>query len=290
MHKRFQTSPSRGVTRRRFLQAAGGVSLLALGTGWYTWQFEPHWVEWVERSLPVRNLPDALQGARLAQLSDLHIGPRVDDSFLLRCFDRVRSLAPEIVVYTGDFTSYSSEVFAHAGRIFPRLPLGRRATLGVLGNHDYGPSWAHPEVADRIAALAGAAGVKMLRNERAEVEGLQIVGLDDLWARRFDPGAALAGLDPGKASLVLSHNPDTADEPGWGAYQGWILAGHTHGGQCVPPFLPPPLLPVQNRRYTQGEIALPNERRLYINRGLGHLLRVRFNSRPEITLFRLERT
>jgi predicted MPP superfamily phosphohydrolase len=62
----------------------------------------------------------------------------------------------------------------------------------------------------------------------------------------------------------------------------------THGGQCKPPFLPPPLLPVQNRRYTCGEFEIANERRLYISRGLGHLLQVRINVRPEITLFELE--
>ena len=87
--------------------------------------------------------------------------------------------------------------------------------------------------------------------------------------------------------LVLSHNPDTCDLPGWGGYQGWILAGHTHGGQCKPPFLPPPLLPVRNRRYTAGEFALTDGRKLYINRGVGHLLRVRFNVRPEVTVFTL---
>ncbi len=73
----------------------------------------------------------------------------------------------------------------------------------------------------------------------------------------------------------------------WGDYQGWILAGHTHGGQCKPPFLPPPLLPVWNPRYTAGEFPLAGNRRLYINRGIGYVLRVRFNVRPEITVFHL---
>ena len=58
-------------------------------------------------------------------------------------------------------------------------------------------------------------------------------------------------------------------------------------GQCKPPFLPAPLLPVKNRRYSSGEIALEGNRRLYISRGVGHLLHVRFNVRPEVTVFRL---
>ncbi|HTN02405.1 MAG TPA: phosphoesterase, partial [Planctomycetaceae bacterium] len=75
----------------------------------------------------------------------------------------------------------------------------------------------------------------------------------------------------------------------WDGYRGWILSGHTHGGQCKPPFLPPPLLPVKNQRYTAGEFAVADGRQLYISRGLGHLLPVRFNCRPEVTMFRMVR-
>jgi predicted MPP superfamily phosphohydrolase len=97
----------------------------------------------------------------------------------------------------------------------------------------------------------------------------------------------LAKLRPAEPTIVLCHNPDVADLSVWGQFQGWILSGHTHGGQCKPPFLPPPLLPVRNRRYTSGEFDLGDDRFMYINRGLGHILRVRFNARPEITVFRL---
>ena len=98
----------------------------------------------------------------------------------------------------------------------------------------------------------------------------------------------LAELQRDMAAIVLSHNPDTADLPVWGDFSGWILAGHTHGGQCKAPFLPPPLLPVKNRRYTSGKFELAGGRGMYISRGLGHLLKVRFNVRPEVTVFRLE--
>jgi predicted MPP superfamily phosphohydrolase len=127
-----------------------------------------------------------------------------------------------------------------------------------------------------------------LRNEIVEVEGLQIVGMDDVWARRFHPVEALSAIDSTRAALALSHNPDTADRPGWECFHGWILAGHTHGGQCKPPFLPPPVLPVHNRLYTCGEFALSGERKMYISRGVGHLLQVRFNVRPEVTVFELQ--
>jgi uncharacterized protein len=277
------------ITRRHFLRTIAVASGVGLGAIVYTWRWEPHWLEVVERRLPLTFLSDRLKAARLVQLSDLHIGPRVDDSYLIHTFRTVKSLAPEIVVYTGDFTSYEKNAFAHVHRIFPQLPLGSLATFAVLGNHDYGPAWADPEVASRLVVSATSVGVRVLRNEVAEVDGLQIAGLDDLWANRFEPVRALAALDPRRASLVLTHNPDSADQQGWGEYAGWILAGHTHGGQCKPPFLPPPMLSVRNHRYTSGEFALSGGRRMYINRGVGHLLQVRFNVRPEVTVFHLDR-
>lgn len=277
------------ITRRRFLRATAAGLGLGAGVGLYTWKFEPHWVELVERELLVPNLPDDLKGWRVAQLSDLHIGPHVDDVFLKRSFERVRELSPELVVYTGDFTTHEDSILDHAREVFSHLPLGRHGTFGILGNHDYGPGWAHLEVAMQIASLATDTGVRVLRNEMVEVRGLHIVGLDDLWAQRFDPEAGFSALPDGAAALALSHNPDSVDLSGWDAFSSWILAGHTHGGQCKPPFLPPPLLPVQNRRYTAGEFELSGSRRLYINRGLGHLLAVRFNVRPEISVFHLTR-
>ena len=65
----------------------------------------------------------------------------------------------------------------------------------------------------------------MLRNETREIDGLQIAGLDDLWARSFEPASVLDRVDRSRAALVLSHNPDTADLPVWDGYEGWILAG-----------------------------------------------------------------
>jgi predicted MPP superfamily phosphohydrolase len=275
------------VTRRRFLGMIGAAA--CGGTGAYACGYEPHHLEIVRHPLPVRDLPASLSGRTLMQISDVHVGLRVDDGYVIGVFDRVAALNPDIVVMTGDFISHHGAVFDQMRAVYRHFPRGRLATLGVLGNHDYGPAWSHPEIAERVVETIAPLGVTILRNEVHDVGGLQIVGLDDLWADRFAATEPLAALDKGRASLVLSHNPDTVDLPGWGDYEGWILSGHTHGGQCKPPFLPPPLLPVRNRRYTSGEFALAGNRRLYINRGVGHLIRVRFNVRPEVTLFELSR-
>jgi len=259
-----------------------------VATGLYAWRIEPHWVEVVERLLPVVQLPTALAGKRLVQISDLHVGLRVNDQYLMAALDRVRALRPDILVITGDFVSYWGDgTFPQLDRVLSHLPRETRATLAALGNHDYGRRWSQVEVADKITVRLRELGIVVLRNDRCTVDGLEMVGLDDLWGPRFSPDNVMGGLDPAKPALVLCHNPDAADRPVWGDFRGWILSGHTHGGQCKPPFLPPPILPTKNKRYTAGEFDLGNGRRMYINRGLGHLVQVRFNVRPEITVFTL---
>ena len=277
------------LTRRTFIWRTGaGLVASAVATGLYAWRIEPHWVEVVERLLPVVQLPTALAGKRLVQISDLHVGLRVDDQYLMAALDRVRALRPDILVITGDFVSYWGDgTFPQLDRVLSHMPRGTRATLAALGNHDYGRRWSQVDVADKITARLLKLGIVVLRNDRSTVDGLEIVGLDDLWGPRFSPVKAMGGLDPAKPALVLCHNPDAADRPVWGDFRGWILSGHTHGGQCKPPFLPPPILPTKNKRYTAGEFDLRNGRRMYINRGLGHLVQVRFNVRPEITVFTL---
>jgi len=278
------------ISRRRFLRACAGVAVSGIGLVLYTVEIEPHWLELVRRTLPITNLPPGLQGRTLVHISDLHVGPRVADSYILDTFARVNALSADIVVYTGDYVSYHPTVLAHVERAYADAPRGRLATFGTLGNHDYGLGWNRLELANGLVERLAAVGIRILRNEVAEAGGLQVAGADEFWAHRFDLGRTLEGLDPARPAIVLSHNPDTVDLAGWDGYRGWILAGHTHGGQCKPPFLPPPILPVRNKRYTSGEFELSGDRRLYISRGVGHLRQVRFNVRPEVTVFTLETT
>jgi hypothetical protein len=281
------------VNRREFVRR-GAVALAGLGAGvgGYTAGVEPYWLEVVERSLPVESLPAALEGARLVHLSDLHVGPRVSDDYLVRVLDRARALAPDIVAVTGDLITHRERrgqaQYAQLRHVLSRLPRGRLGTVAILGNHDYGTDWRDLSVAARVQAELERAGATVLRNDAVAIAGLDFVGVEDLWSGRADARRALARRSAG-AALALCHNPDGADVLDWGDLGGWILAGHTHGGQCKPPFLPPPILPVRNRRYAAGEVAAPGGRMLYISRGLGFYLPVRFNVRPELTVFTLRR-
>ena len=281
---------SKKITRRDFLKLSlamtGGLSLLG---GGYTWLIEPRWVEFTSNDLPIRNLPKNLIGASLVQISDMHIGNRYNWRYQIPTLEKVADLAPDFIVHTGDFISYESgqqidqlhEVLSHA-------PQGKLGTVAILGNHDYGHGWKMPEVAQSVVDVLEYYGIVVLRNEKISLNGLQIIGLDDYWATNYNPEPILASIEKDTPSIVLCHNPDVVDKPVWAGYQGWILAGHTHGGQVKPPFLPPPILPVRNSSYTSGSFDLGDGRNLYINRALGNLWPVRFSVRPEIATFTLK--
>ncbi len=276
--------------RRRFIHHAfWSFTGLGLFGGLYSWQIEPFWLEFVKMKMPIQNLPNHLVGKTLMQISDLHVGKRFDYQFLIDSLKKAKQFNPDFVVYTGDYVStYKDNVlYGPLEEVLQVVVKGSMATFGILGNHDYGRNWAQQEVANRITNMLEENGITMLNNKKQTAEGLDFIGLDDYWGLNFDPEKALKNYIHDKPTILLCHNPDVCDLPVWGDFKGWILSGHTHGGQCKPPFLPAPMLPVKNKKYAAGKVVLDNNRTLYINRALGHLWQVRFNVRPEITLFEL---
>ncbi|WP_137401624.1 metallophosphoesterase [Echinicola rosea] len=276
--------------RRKFIRniTLGSLSAGALTTG-YAYKLEPFWLEFVHRSMPVANLPESLIGKMVMQISDIHVGNRFDYRYIIDSFQNAQEYDPDFVVYTGDYITYEGEEqFRQLAEVMKFAVKGRFGTVGILGNHDYGKNWSEQHVADTVTQVLSTSGIEVLSNEQQTFNGLNVIGLDDYWGLNFGPSDLMGEIDDQMANLVLCHNPDVCDLHVWNGYRGWILSGHTHGGQCKPPFLPPPLLPVENKQYSSGQIELGDGRTLYINRALGHLWQIRFNVRPEITLFRLE--
>jgi hypothetical protein len=275
-------------TRRKFLALSAATAAAAAGTFAYAWRVEPHWIQVVRRDLLLNGLPASLVGRTVAQVSDLHVGPVVDADYLIAVLTYLRELHPDLIVLTGDYmTCRRDEQVDQTTRVLEHVPPAPLGRIAVLGNHDYGESWSRPDVSERLAGRFGDLGIALLRNANRDVHGLRVIGIDEFWTRNFRPADAVAGVDMTRDSLILCHNPDAADVPFMRGFRGWMLSGHTHGGQCKPPFLPPPLLPVRIRRYTCGAFDLGDGRSMYINRGLGYIRRMRFNARPEVTLFRL---
>lgn len=276
------------LTRRRFIKAVAGVTAVGAGALLYGWRIEPHWVRVERRKMPITGLPSSLEGCTIAQISDLHVGPIVDIDYLNEAIKLISSLRPDMTVITGDFmTCRWTDCADDVARLLENLQPGPLGCFATLGNHDYGMGWRQFAVAEALKGRLKELGIRVLQNEFELVEGLQLVGVDDLWGPNFVVMDMLAKLDKTRPTVTLCHNPDAVDLPEMAQLPGWVLSGHTHGGQVKPPFLPPPITPVKNRTYTAGEFALSAGRRLYINSGLGYSIHFRFNMRPEVTLFEL---
>lgn len=276
------------MTRKKFLQRIFQLSLVGSLPLLYSWQVEPFWLEFVHKKIGIKNLPKHLEGKTLMQISDLHVGNRFDWNFLIESFEKAKELKPDFVVYTGDFVNVGNEYEQNALKIvLENAVIGKLGTIGILGNHDFGMNWREENVANGIKNIAENAGIKILINEETEISGLNFIGFGDLWSKLFFPEKVMQNYNPEKANIVLSHNPDSCDLDIWNGYKGWILSGHTHGGQCRIPGIITPILPVKNKKYNAGEIDLQDGRMLYINRAIGHSLQIRFMVRPEITVFTL---
>ena len=180
--------------------------------------------------------PAALDGFRIVQISDIHIGPILRRSFAEHLVERVNALEPDLVAITGDLVD--GAVKRLAGEVAPFSELrARHGVFFVTGNHD------HYSGARAWAAKAGELGMRVLRNERVEIRSgdavFDLVGVDDHRGDYLDPneredlGRALDGRDPERPAVLLAHDPSTFRR----AVSRGIdlqLSGHTHGGQIWP--------------------------------------------------------
>ncbi len=278
-------------SRRHFLRnLAAGLAFPALATAYAT-QVEPFWPQFHELSMPVKNLPSAFEGLRIAHLSDLHVSNAVPAAYIRAVIKEVNRLRPELCFVTGDFVTRHEGWIAEACDAVAQLAA---PTYVSLGNHDYGQLVYDNrliEVSQEIEHRLTAAGQTVLRNTavplRRGADRLWIMGLEDIWSGRFSPAQAFAGIDAAAPIFALSHNPDTAAAlDSYGA--SWIFAGHTHGGQLRVPGYGALLLPVQDKRLQQGLYNFPRSQ-LYISRGVGFLARARLFCRPEVPIFTMTR-
>lgn len=228
----------------------------------------------------VPGLDPAHDGLRIAQLSDLHVGPRTPPATVRAAIEEANAFAPDLVLLTGDFlSSKRSELDAM------REQLGglTAPAVAVLGNHD---NWVDPVGA---AEALREHGYEVLENDWTHLTlrgaPLALVGVGDHLTRREDVERALRGLPEETTPIVLAHGPRTADRLRALERPAVCFAGHTHGGQIVLPIVTPLFLhAVVREPYARGRFQL-GQVQLYVNRGVGLSgLRVRVNCPPEVTL------
>ena len=243
------------------------------------------WVK--EVSVPVRDLPKALDGLRIAQISDLHIGPTLRRSYVQRVVDQVLKLEPDLIAVTGDLVDGRVRALeAQAGPLAQlKAPMG---VYYVTGNHEY--YWG---AQDWIAKTRHLGMVPLINENRiARHRGAKVLvgGVTDrsagqfLRSHRSDPFQAAASNEARDFNLLLAHRPDSCLEAERAGFD-LQLSGHTHGGQFFPWSLLIPLF----HRYYKG-LNRHGRMWLYVSSGTGYWgPPLRFAVPSEITLLKLQR-
>jgi predicted MPP superfamily phosphohydrolase len=268
-----------GLDRRATLRAiVGGIAGVAVMDAFGV---EPVWLEVTEIDVPVPGLPRALEGYRIAHLTDLHLGSlgRVHDAV----FEALRARSVQLVALTGDAIDAPKglatlTLFCHG------LAASGAALVATRGNWEHwgGVLW------DDLRDAYAKAGVRLLGNESTRVEpGVAVMAVDDHCTQHADPARAFREVPKGDAALLLSHAPGLFDELPEGAPRFHLgLAGHTHGGQ-VRPFGGGAWLPPGSGRFRAGAYATAKGP-IYVSRGVGtSIVRARFACRPELPILRL---
>jgi len=289
-------------SRRRFLkQSAVLVSATPFVAAGYGLLYGRKNVEVVRQRVPLARLPKGFDGFRIAQLSDIHMGPFTTGDYIRRCVEITNGMKPDLIALTGDYIAWDPGLESRVVSVLAslRAPHG---VFGCLGNHE-----EESETEAYVSGLFTAQGVRILRQERTLIrlggDELNLIGIDCPRAQseqdeeeeyRRDVNRRLHGqlVIPGTVNILLSHEPsdfvfDRAADLGIDL----MLAGHTHGGQLALKFVHRGLnLSHLLNRYTSGWYE-QRSTKLYVNRGIGTTgFPIRLGARPEITVLELVRT
>jgi len=238
-------------------------------------------------TVELARLPEKMNGFKIVQLSDLHIGSMLGASWLESVVEQVNALDPDIVAITGDLVD--GPVSRLRAQIAPLSKLkARRGVFFVTGNHEY-----YSGVSDWIAHLSEL-GISVLQNERVPIDhgddGFDLAGVDDYSARRLAKGSsnfvetATAGRDTSRELVLLAHQPKHIDEA-VAARVGLMLSGHTHGGQIFPWGL----LVRLDQPFIAG-LGRRDETQIYVSCGTGYWgPPMRIGAPAEIALLTLQR-
>jgi len=244
------------------------------------------WARFIEPQM-IRVQHTAIAGtgveAKIALVSDIHLGVYKGTGFLERLVDRLNDQPIDAVVIAGDFTYEPSD--ASLDRMFAPLARVKVPVLAVLGNHDQ--QAPGPDIDQALRDALAAHRVQNIEGRFADVGGLRLAGLGDRWALKDDAG--FLATDARRPVIVLTHNPDSAIQLG-PADAALVLAGHTHGGQIRIPWLYRHVIPSQYG-FDRGLQTLTTPRgdvRVYTTVGTGEIgLPMRLFNPPTIDVLQL---
>jgi hypothetical protein len=292
--KRPRHADMGNLSRREFLTRAAhtGAVLGAAAVSANAALVTPQRLRVREYSVAIDDLPPWLDGLRVAHVGDTHLGPFVSLNYLERVVDTVNGLEPDIVALTGDYVHRTPRSIRPGIQILARLR-PRVGPVAVLGNHDHwvDATACRAEFSEIDLPLIDNGRLFLTRgglSDSPQEDSLCFAGVGDLWEDDVNFDAALAGLPPAMPRLLLSHNPDVAEEIPGDCRVDLMLSGHTHGGQVRLPFIGAPLAPTAYGPKYLGGLCRGPMCRVVISRGVGmSLLPLRFGVPPEVGMITL---
>jgi hypothetical protein len=276
------------VTRRQLLF----LPVATLPVAAYARFVEPEWLEIARETVPLPNFKSG-ERVRIVHLSDLHASDAVSRNLIESAVEIALSQKPDIICVTGDFITAGKGVdWAWYPGALRRLS-AHVPTYGVLGNHDGGASTMYEGrgySTARVRKLLRDSGIRELHNENTEItirkQTLRLVGCAEMWAGECLPDIAFRDVPADRMpTVLLSHNPDSKTKIA-GYHWDLMLAGHTHGGQVVLPFVGLSPAPVSDQNYVKG-LKPWRDRLIYVTAGVGNIAGIRFNCRPQVSVLDL---
>ncbi len=253
----------------------------------YGTKIEPNWIEVVPIDLTIPKLTETFNNFKLVQISDIHLGDYMSESRLEKIARLVNQQQPNAIAITGDFITRKQKFITENLIKFLHQLNSSEGVISILGNHDRGH-----QAEQKLEKALTESKIINLNNQiyilhRGE-EKLTFAGLDDLYSGQPNLPKVIEQLTDDSPVILLVHEPDFIDISAKTGKFALQLSGHSHGGQIKMPFLPPSVLPLGGKKYFAGLHQVHNTFE-YTNRGLGMTgIPIRFNSRPEITVFTLK--
>lgn len=235
---------------------------------------------------------------KIILMGDVHLRPLKRSGYLQKVANRVKTIRPDLIIFTGDFLFYDQAdnyekdfaLFKNFSQIAP--------TYAVLGNHDYGIATssghkAYSDQSEKIKQLLQQAGIKILIDTSETItlqdQEIQIIGFDEFWHQTKNPTQAVQNLKNSDLKIGLSHNPDAAYLPE-SQFIDIILTGHTHGGQLRLPLIGALATAETNfPRQNYGQTTENKQMKIFNTSGLGEsFLPIRLFNPPEMILVEIQ--
>lgn len=241
--------------------------LTPVGVYFYSRHIEPNLLTIKKYDVQV---PESVSKSKIVFFSDTHFGKMYDQSNIEKIVKKINSQNPDIVIFGGDFLDNYARDSSSLDLEYLSSNLdsikAKYGKYAILGNHDYGGG-----AIKVYSNIMNSGGFSVIKNDNVFIDklGVKLIGFDDLLMGYTDP--SLYSIKSEDFNIILSHEPDVASKINLKNY-GFMLSGHSHGGQVSIPYVTEKILPKGAKEYLKGRynnVGINNNIDLFVSKGIG---------------------